>query len=262
MSESTENNSLTNTINLKTDSSKKDTAIITLSKETVMRLVKDVKELIKTPLTSHGIYYEHNETDMLKGKAMIIGPKDTPYEYGYYLFEFAFPTNYPHAPPAVKFCTGDGITRFNPNLYKNGKVCLSVLNTWNGEQWTGCQTISSILLALCMVLNDAPLLNEPGVKKSHKDYDNYHKVIEYKNIEVAILGMINSPATLEHFPSFLSIMKQNFIKNYDAIVDNINRKIVDYSDDKETVNTTLYQMSTTMDYKGLKEKIIELKPTF
>jgi ubiquitin-protein ligase len=232
---------------------------VTIAKETVMRLVKDVKELIKSPLTSHGIYYEHDEKDMLKGKAMIVGPKDTPYAYGYYFFEFKFPVNYPHSPPVVKFCTGDGITRFNPNLYKTGKVCLSVLNTWNGEQWTGCQTISSILLALCTVLNDAPLLNEPGVQKTNKDYDNYNKVIAYKNIEVAILGTVKSPATLEHFSTFMESMKQNFINNYDVIIDKINKQLVDNGEDKYIINTVLYRMSTVIDYKTLKEKITKLK---
>ena len=33
---------------------------------------------------------------------------------------------------------GSGTVRFNPNLYQNGKVCLSLLGTWSGgvdEQW-------------------------------------------------------------------------------------------------------------------------------
>ena len=35
-------------------------------------------------------------------------------------------------------CTGGGSVRFNPNLYKCGKVCLSLLGTWSGargESW-------------------------------------------------------------------------------------------------------------------------------
>lgn len=238
--------------------STKEKEPILLTKETVMRLLKDVKELVKSPLISNGIYYQHDDTDMLKGKAMIIGPKDTPYEYGYYLFEFAYPANYPHSPPVVKFCTGDGMTRFNPNLYKNGKVCLSVLNTWNGDQWTGCQTISSILLALCTLLNDAPLLNEPGIKKTNKDYDNYNKVIEYKNIHVAICDMLIKPYASESFPMFFDIMKEKFIENYDSIMTRIN-----FNKDKyfnvEIVNTIIYNMSTTIDYKQLNSKIIGLR---
>jgi ubiquitin-conjugating enzyme E2 Z len=163
-----------------------------VSKDALRRIISDIKELRRNPLNSHGIYYEHDETDILKGRALIIGPADTPYEDGFYLFKFQFPTNYPHAPPKVEFCTSDGYTRFNPNLYRSGKVCLSILNTWKGEPWSGCQTISSVLLAMCTILNNEPLLNEPGIEKSHRDYSSYNEIIRFKNIEVAIFGMLKS----------------------------------------------------------------------
>ena len=166
-----------------------------VKKDALRRIISDIKELRKNPLTAHGIYYEHDETDMLKGRALIIGPADTPYADGFYLFKFQFPANYPHVPPKVDFCTSDGVTRFNPNLYRTGKVCLSILNTWKGEPWSGCQTISSVLLALCTILNDEPLLNEPGITKSHRDYEAYNEIIKYKNIEVAIFGMLASVTT-------------------------------------------------------------------
>ncbi len=57
--------------------------------------------------------------------ALIIGPEDTPYQRGFYIFsvevDLAF---YPHRPPKVKMLsqTSDGRTRMNPNLYTNGKV--------------------------------------------------------------------------------------------------------------------------------------------
>ena len=40
--------------------------------------------------------------------------------------------------------TGNGTVRFNPNLYHCGKVCLSLLGTWEGaqgEQWNETSTI-------------------------------------------------------------------------------------------------------------------------
>ena len=165
-----------------------------VTKDTMRRIISDVKELRKNPLISHGIYYEHDETDMLKGKALIIGPADTPYADGFYLFKISFPVNYPYEPPKVQYCTNDGNTRFNPNLYRCGKVCLSILNTWQGEKWSGCQTISSVLLAMCTILNNEPLLNEPGVCKTHRDFEAYNAIIQYKNIEVAIFGMLASVA--------------------------------------------------------------------
>ena len=119
-----------------------------IPKDTLIRLLRDVKTLMKTPLTDNGIFYVHDDVEVLKGYAMIVGPKDTPYFGGYYLFSLNYPTDYPHSPPKVTYHTnGDGI-RFNPNLYKCGKVCISLLNTWRGEQWTSCQTISSVLLTL------------------------------------------------------------------------------------------------------------------
>ena len=59
---------------------------------------------------------------------MIVGPSESLYRYGYYLFNFEFPREYPYAPPKVYYLTNDGSTRFNPNLYRNGKVCISILN--------------------------------------------------------------------------------------------------------------------------------------
>ncbi|MCO5551104.1 hypothetical protein L7F22_004601 [Adiantum nelumboides] len=64
--------------------------------------------------------------------ALIIGPKDTPYENGVFLVDILLQATYPDEPPKVHFLTtGGGKARFNPNLYKNGTVCLSILGTWN-----------------------------------------------------------------------------------------------------------------------------------
>ena len=45
-----------------------------ISKDTISRLLKDVKHIFKNPLTENGIYYIHDDTDMMKGYALIIGP--------------------------------------------------------------------------------------------------------------------------------------------------------------------------------------------
>ena len=118
----------------------------TISKDTISRLLKDVRQMIKHPLTDNNIYYIHDDTDILKGYALIIGPSDTPYFGGFYFFELHYPADYPHSPPIVIYSTNGENVRFNPNLYVTGKVCISILNTWRGEQWTSCQTISTILL--------------------------------------------------------------------------------------------------------------------
>ena len=51
---------------------------VVISKNNIKRLLKDVAEVIKNPLNKEGIYYVHDESDMFKGYAMIIGPEGTP----------------------------------------------------------------------------------------------------------------------------------------------------------------------------------------
>ena len=110
-------------------------------RDAIKRIAKDVKEIMNDPLHDNGIYYKHDDDDVLKGYAMIYGPENTPYEYGYYFFEFNFPKDYPFSPPTLVFGTNADHIRMNPNLYRCGKVCISILNTWKGEQWSSCQTI-------------------------------------------------------------------------------------------------------------------------
>ena len=104
----------------------KEDPVKVISKESLHRLLRDVKQIMMNPLTENGIYYQHCEENMLKGNAMIIGPEDTPYYGGYYFFELNYPTNYPHSPPVVKFFTQGDQIRFNPNLYKNESMCFFV----------------------------------------------------------------------------------------------------------------------------------------
>ena len=228
-----------------------------ISKETIGRLVKDVKDIIINPLTEHGVHYIHDDTNMLKGRALIFGPKNTPYENGCYLFEFIFPPNYPYSPPKLIYCTNDGKTRFNPNLYKCGKVCLSILNTWRGEQWESCQTITTILLALCTTLNETPLLNEPGVTKNHENYDDYNTILKYKNFEIAILNILTNEMINNNFNMFLPIMKKKFFDNYSYNIDKIDKAIEKYCNNSLTIITNIYYMTVTINYVELKKKFID-----
>ena len=237
--------------NIKIDKNEKVEKIV--SRETIHRLLSDVKTIMKNPLNDNGIYYIHDDEDMLKGYAMIVGPSDTPYFGGFYFFKINYPTDYPHSPPKVSYHTNGDNIRFNPNLYKCGKVCVSILNTWRGEQWTSCQTISTLLLTLCTLLCENPLLNEPGVNKLHADCEKYKKIIEYKNIEIAMLGMFckNPNVYNEKFDIFTPFVKEHFFKNIHTVLDFLkkNKKI------KETIITNMYSMNVFINYESLLEKV-------
>jgi ubiquitin-conjugating enzyme E2 Z len=238
---------------LKSDST--DTKIV--SPETVKRLARDVRQILKSPLTSNGIYYHHDEENLLKGYAMIIGPSETVYENGFYFFEFDYPHDYPSRPPKVMFRTNQDGIRFNPNLYTSGKVCISLLNTWRGEQWTSCQTISTILLTLCTLFTNEPLLNEPGVERKHKDFKTYNRIIEYANLDIAVFNIIEkSPKIyMPWFDMFYSDALSSFTSNLSSIkqnIENIVKRNKSYIQNDNLVATiNIYRKSICLDYNNV-----------
>jgi len=152
------------------------------------RLVKDLAQARE--LTSEGIFVDYDEENLTKLHAIIIGPDDTPYEAGIFRFQVTILPNYPHCSPRVKFLTTDnGRVRFNPNLYADGTVCLSILGTWEGPGWTAAMSISSVLLSIRSLLCEEPYYNEPGYKAGtrQKQSDAYNKNIEKETFHVAIL---------------------------------------------------------------------------
>jgi ubiquitin-protein ligase len=230
---------------------------IYIPKDTIKRLIIDIKEIKRNPLNSHNIYYYHDEKNILKGYACIIGPKDTPYEDGYYIFELNFPTNYPHSPPKVVFLYDNSCkTRFNPNLYVSGKVCLSILNTWRGDAWNGCQTISSLLLSICTIFNNKPLLNEPGVKETHGDFNKYNILITYKNYEVSIIKNINSAFLKKNIPKIHTLIVKDFLDNFESKNNNLLKKsnILNI----KNINTRIYNMNYVLNFNKLCNDFNEL----
>ena len=215
---------------------------LVVTKDAVNRLVKDIKDVSDPTISKEGIYYKHDESNILLGYALIIGPKDTPYAYGNFLFKFKFPCDYPYSPPILSYLTNDGRTRFNPNLYVNGKVCISILNTWRGEQWTSCQSIKSVLFTLLSILNDKPLLNEPGIGEKHSDVLPYNKIVRYKTIEIAINKILFKHIVTEVSELFWDEIVENFLKNFDNL-----KKEVNNSEDKK-IETTVYNLGIKTDY--------------
>ena len=232
-----------------------DVANKVITDESRKRLLKDVVDVVKNPLADQGIYYVHSDENMFVGYAMIIGPADTPYADGFYLFKLNYPCNYPHSPPRLTFMTDDQErTRFNPNLYINGRVCLSILNTWQGERWTSCQTIRSVLMSLIMVLNDKPLTNEPGYEmSSHADVINkYSTIISYKNVEAAICRMVSRDILPADFNAFHSIMKRHFLENYERICGNVAKSLEKHPEQVRYVFDDIYRgMIVVVDFELL-----------
>ena len=215
------------------------------------RLIRDIKEAMNGSLESHGIYYMHDNTDMLTGYALIVGREGTPYFGGYYFFTFRFLSSYPYVPPIIKFDTCNNNYRFHPNLYSNGEVCLSILNTWSGgDSWSSCQTISSILLTICMIMDESPLLYEPDIIIHQSSLNEFNQIIKYININSAINCIIQKKIYRSFFDMFRFQILTHFLKNYNDII-NLITKQIKLSNKCDLLQYGYYKMYVVADYVNL-----------
>ena len=150
-----------------------------IAPQAAKRVMKDIQNVQSDLMKQQGIWYWMDEADMTKGLAMIKGPSDTPYEGCLLVFSVKFPSDYPFSPPQVLFLTSDGKTRFHPNLYVHGKVCLSILGTFSGPSWSGTQSLTSVLMSILALLDNNPLAHEPSygsgtlLDARHRDYADF-----------------------------------------------------------------------------------------
>lgn len=147
---------------------------------------------------------DEERIDMMK--ALIVGPKDTPYALGCFFFDVYFPPSYPNDPPLVNLqTTGNGTVRFNPNLYNCGKVCLSLLGTWHGDNQTSkwnpsTSSIYQVLVSIqALILVEHPYFNEPayeaqrGTREGDFRTSEYNENIRLATIRFAMIDVLQHP---------------------------------------------------------------------
>lgn len=160
-----------------------------------------------------------SETNISSYQFMICGPSDTPYDNGFFHFSMDLPRDYPSHPPNVQILnTFNGKYRANPNLYANGKVCLSLLGTWRGPGWDPSNsTLAQVLLAIqTSILNEYPIRNEPAYENTPTDNITlYNAIIRIQTIRVGMIHMIKNPPSgfEEAITAFFSGPKKAEIAN-------------------------------------------------
>jgi ubiquitin-conjugating enzyme E2 N len=82
----------------------------------------------------------------------IEGPEDSPYENGVFQLELFLPSDYPMAPPKVRFLT----KIYHPNVDKLGRICLDILK----DKWSPALQIRTVLLSIQALLS-APNPDDP-----------------------------------------------------------------------------------------------------
>ena len=171
----------------------------------------------------------------------ITGPKDTPYENGLFEYHASYPQNYPETYPKVLLhTTGKGNIRFNPNLYKCGKVCLSLIGTWSGDESESWNQTSTMYQVLCSVQSeimgmDYPYFNEPGYEKHKgtpqgaKNNDKYNEALYYGTVKFAINDMIKTPPlTMEDvIKTHFRMKKDEIIKTTKKWQNKLNENLID-----------------------------------
>ncbi|KAI0033038.1 ubiquitin-conjugating enzyme/RWD-like protein [Vararia minispora EC-137] len=149
-------------------------------------LRRQLLELTKHPVEgfSAGLVDENN---LYEWEILIIGPPDTLYEGGFFKARLTFPPEFPLLPPEMKFIT----PMWHPNIYPDGKVCISILHMPGddqygyedaGERWLPVHSVESILLSVISLLSsDTPNLDSPAnvdaAKEVRTDLTGYKKKV-------------------------------------------------------------------------------------
>lgn len=204
-----------------------------LSQEGLNRINKEIRALTKSlPCEPSGAVFIHiDSSNLSRMKAIISGTEDTPYEHGLYLFDIKLDSNYPSTPPKMTIkTTGNGLLRFNPNLYDSGYVCLSIINTWGGdpeEMWNpSYSTLMQVFLSIqALVMNNDVIQKEPG----YEDYAtngaenrDYMTIVKYGNIMYAMIDMLKNPAT-----EFKDIITKHFSLKKEKILQTVEKWLGD-----------------------------------
>ena len=161
------------------------------SKALLKKQFKDINKASDLGL-SVGLVDENN---FYKWSVVIFGPTETIYEGGFFRAILDFPEDYPNNPPKMQFTT----KMWHPNIYKDGKVCISILHPpgtdkFNEqekaeERWRPSLGAEEILLSVISMLNDpnpdSPANIDAAVmfRKNREEYNSKVRSLVLRTME-------------------------------------------------------------------------------
>ena len=229
------------------------------------RILADIKNVKEQETKSLRIYYSPNSEDITKGRALIFGPGGSPYEDLPIFLDIQYPSDYPFSSPKVKFLTYDGATRFHPNLYIEGKVCLSILGTWQGPSWTSVMNLRTVLLSILGLLDNEPLLHEPGyaTSKGALVSTTYTEFIQFRSLKYivnCIQGWLEGTAS---YMNLIDDFEEAWVEELPLIWENTRRRLEVLAAKPPVLwNRIVYSMSGQSNYPELLATLNEMKPKF
>ncbi|THC89413.1 hypothetical protein EYZ11_011143 [Aspergillus tanneri] len=142
-------------------------------------------EILRSSLPP-GIFVRAWESRMDLLRVLIVGPQGTPYEHAPFVIDFHLSNHFPNRPPSTFFHSWTNMNgRINPNLYEDGKICLSILGTWPtqnpDESWSPVKsTLLQVLVSIMgLVLVKAPFYNEAGYEAFAAEGNKQVESIQY-----------------------------------------------------------------------------------
>ncbi|XP_034940517.1 (E3-independent) E2 ubiquitin-conjugating enzyme UBE2O [Chelonus insularis] len=176
------------------------------------RTVSKELKLLRSSLPP-GVWVKGYEDRIDLYSVMFCGPEKTPYEDGLFLFDFQLSADYPAAPPLchyISYCSD----RLNPNLYEDGKVCVSLLGTWSGrgtEVWTSSSTLLQVIVSIQgLILVAEPYFNEAGFEKQKGSQQGRENSRMYN--EMVVLKLVQAQTKLLQYPP--SVFKDAIIRHF------------------------------------------------
>lgn len=212
------------------------------------RVIRDIEQTMTDEMAALGIFYKPDEANMLKGTALIIGPDHTPYEGCPLLFSVEMSKEYPFKSPSVTFITSDGVTRFHPNLYVNGKVCLSILGTYPGPSWSSAMNLTSVFMSILSLLTANPITNEPSWEQHPYEgkAQTYAEWVQYRIICKTISDLVHGKDVFQEMSN--DTWKNKQLPKIMAIIDkNVG--------EEKTYANIPYQMGGTTRWNEIKEAL-------
>jgi ubiquitin-protein ligase len=174
------------------------------------RILKELEKMNKNKNdTTETIFLTAVADHVMDLRGLVIGPPDTPFE-GCFLYFSIKPENYPNSPPIVKFLTPfSNHCRMHPNLYSEGKVCLSILGTWGAMEWSPLLTFEKILLTIQGLLDNHPLAHEPSFN-TIKETDKKSRDYQIQSRWLALNSVLHMIKRTDLPESFQEIIKQYY----------------------------------------------------
>lgn len=255
-----------------------------MADQSIIRITKELSDIQRNSDLSLAVACR--DVDVRNVKALIIGPHETPYEFGFFEFTFKFNKDYPRKSPSVNaITTNGGRCRFNPNIYAQGRVCLSILGTWRGErgeEWSSAQGLESILLSIQSLMSSNPYENEPGFEDANEAQDKknqkeYVQKIRHESLRISVIQRLeeylgigadgnvaaSSNADKEDyevdmdgledagtaFEPFKDLCKRRFLWYYESYLESIRKAKEEVKDGQAFVRMPFEGQGNTMDGK-------------